>query len=178
MISTTAKEFFDRTKTLLPGESISMILPTQKKATSFRVSLYRVKNDLKAFEIDISISETTVTLTKTEGEITYIQTSKDGVSRVVTHSFKNEREEEKVLKKEAYAPLTLQEQADFYNSNISKIHSSNDPFEIKRYCLKKLIQEVFQTKENERNFFITRTEDGLPSYAHIRTEEEKLNEAY
>ena len=172
---TTAKEFFKISTTLSPGQKISKTFETKAAATSFRVCLYRVKNDLEAFDIAVSMKDNTVFLTKEGPALSYTQINEDGSVEEKVVNINPKAEEEVIAKKEAEFdeerkrtfndPMSVEELVKWFNEEVAKIEAANDSDMIKRQELRTQRLLIFRQDERGINFPIG--EHGRMTFASI-----------
>jgi hypothetical protein len=93
---TETTTLFAVARSLTPGEAIFRGFATRKQAESLRVSLYRERNRLEDYTVDISIEENKVILTKARDVVSYGKI--DATGKVTEENIVIESEYEKERK--------------------------------------------------------------------------------
>lgn len=176
----SAETFFLVAQLLPEGSKTKKVFPTKKEANAFRIRLYRLRQRLGDYSIAISMEENVIFLTKEIQQFEVTNISPDGIEEKVTLSFTNKKEEEKekTTTPHNHKNIELSELVELFNMGVALIEKQNEDTMIRKQELRRHRTAVFGDLDNDflsKNVFISRTPEGLMSFAHLRTEEEKLN---
>jgi hypothetical protein len=91
---TETSVLFALARKLTPGKAVFRTFATRKQAESLRVSLYRERNRLEDYTVDISIEENRVILTKARDFISYGMIDENGIVTEETVTVKTDYDKE------------------------------------------------------------------------------------
>ena len=171
-----AEALFYHAQHLPEGERVSIQFTTKQQANAFRVRLYRVRAKENDFSISISLDKTRVFCVKEKKTFEILHTDESGKEELQTITFKNETELTNIRQKELSEKASLSDIIDLFNMDIKLIERENYAPHIKRIETKKAFTNIFRDIDLpfiRKEIFISQTDDGIMSYARLRTKEEK-----